>query len=324
MNLNKYPKQRIIDTSRELGMGVGTNLSIDQVLAQAGETERTPAQLGDLFEGKATPAVKTKTNIADILKPPPGKVYMGPAGPGEQLIPEPDTADKLFAGGVDKNDEGLMRMGNLMKQREIMNENMKETKINQQVKDYSKGADDFATFAPALTRLNQSLSKYPPGKDIPGFGETGGMFSMGLSKEGKEMRQDYMAVANGAVYLLSGKQINSEEGKRLAQQFGGSMENGTFSLDKQFTDDQLRKGIQGITRQLQNKLHNTGALLTPEALQEYQSRGGTMLPDFLDPTVAGFDQEEPPAPELPQSAIDAGIDPKDWEHMDEEGRALFQ
>ena len=265
-----------------------------EAMSQALATQKLRNQ-GDIdlqsFKYNNDPSRKA---LADLLNPEGDQTDVTPQGLG----------DRLFKAGLAGSNEEMMRMGLLENQRQYMNEANTSRKINQQVEDYAKAADDYSGFAGSITNFADTLGKYPSGTDIPGLGATGGLPSIVLSDEGKQVRQDYMAVANGIVYLLSGKQINEAEAKRLAQQMGGTVENGTFKITNQFTDDQVRRGIENVSRQIQGKLKNTGALLSPDALDLYTQRGGALPPTFLDEVVAGFG-----APEGTQGAQDGGIPP---------------
>lgn len=214
---------------------------------------------------------------------------MGPHQPGAPAARNPAIGDMLFEAGMRGGNEGMMRMGLLENQRQTMRDMQTERRLNDQVNKYAKEADEFSGFVRSLTNLDETMDIYGPTGDLPGFGLTGGVPSIMLSDEGKQLRQDYKAVQNGIVYLLSGKQINEAEGRRLAEQLGGTIENGTFKITKQFTDDQLRRGVQNVTAQIADKLHNTGAFLSPEALDLYNERGGSVPPTFLDEMLAGFD-----------------------------------
>jgi hypothetical protein len=293
--------QRIADPGRRMATfsaGAKAPYSTDETLAQALLSERDPSEIATLAEGKVRGRVPP--NIPDLLNPP-GEITMGPPAPGERLVPERSMADRLFEAGVQSSNPELMRMGNLAGQREIQNDFRRQQMDNQQVQNYSKATDEISAFVPAITNFNETLKKYPPGTDIPGVGGLDTLLpSIALSPEGRQNRQDFMAVGNGIVYLLSGKQINEAEGRRLAAQMGGTIENGTFELKNQFTDDQMRRGVENVTKQIQSKLKNTGAMLSPSALQEYQARGGTVLPGQLDQIVNGLDQGDAG---IPQEAV---------------------
>lgn len=220
---------------------------------------------------------------------PDGMGVPAPQGVGALLSPGEEAGNKIFQIGAMTGNPKLLALGNTISNQAGNRAMREEGLVQGQVDRYTKAADSYSGFVDALTNMGDDLKKYPAGTDIPGMGETGGIPSIMLSPEGQKVRQDFKAVQNGIVYLLSGKQINNEEGKRLAEQLGGTIENGTFRITKQFTDDQLRRGIENVTRQIQRKLKNTGAHLSPQALERYKEQApGGVLPDYLDEMVNGF------------------------------------
>lgn len=152
-------------------------------------------------------------------------------------------------------------------------------------------------FDEALSVAEAVLTKYPAGKDIPGFGRFDGMLHNALlSTDGQMARSDMQAAANVLLKARSGAAVTDGEAKRFLLEIasGAGM-----------SEVALRNGWKHVRGIFEKQKQNITSGYAPEIHDAYLSRGGTDYRPAKN-TVAA---EPPPPPKglvLPPGATYIG------------------
>lgn len=165
----------------------------------------------------------------------------------------------------------------LMDQKTQAAEDRKEKNLNTETERLSKQFESggLSDLTSAVENANTLLAPYlnQEGTDVPGFGEVAGMLpDLAVSQEGKDLRQAYSSVRNSILKARSGGAVTDGEAARLLQELG----EGTG-----MPDNQVVKGMSNVTTFLRDRIANIQAGYSPEAVQTYEQRGGTVKQDRL-------------------------------------------
>jgi hypothetical protein len=112
------------------------------------------------------------------------------------------------------------------------------------------------------------------GKNIPGYGTMAGMLpTWAVSSEGKSLRQKMAKLFNVELKDRSGAAVIDSELERLKGEFGSGRWN---------DEQQLREGVTNYVRRLKEIANNVVSGSDPEAVEEYQRRGGRNMRQSFD------------------------------------------
>lgn len=161
---------------------------------------------------------------------------------------------------------------------EVAHEKFVNTQTEKMGKQFdSSGVSELLS---AVENANRQLAPFTKeGADVPGFGPMAGMLpDFAVSQEGKDLRQAYASVRNSILKARSGGAVTDGEADRLLQELG----EGTG-----MPDAQVITGMANVTGFLRDRIANIQAGYTPEAVQTYQDRGGTVRLERLGTPKAG-------------------------------------
>lgn len=274
------------------GMQQGRDAYMDRVYKEMVlQSQMQKASQPDLPTGHRWNAEKGEAELIPGVDPSFGKrAPVGMITPYQAFQMQQGTDDRTYR--VQKDEQERQRRA--------------EEKAEKEVDAYSSRVDKDALME-LLTntkRLNDAMGNYQAPddkgnvikKDIPGFGETGFAPEWALSSEGKTMRQNVSGVANVILKARSGGAVTPQEGDRLLNELGVSVDPAGGLKFSTRTDDQLRLGVANVVTALEDKLTNAATSLSPAGRKLYQERGGKALPGFFGQAPvapSGF----PPRPE---------------------------
>lgn len=248
-------------------------------------------------------------------------------GEGPPQMDFEDIANKLGVIGAATGDVSLLNTSSIMADRAARMDSRRTESIDKQITNYAKQTEDLAPLLESTQSLFGNLSSYGLEDDLPGFGATGMAPSWMLSSEGKKLRQDVSSVGNAIIKARSGQAVSNQEAERLANELGYSIQGNVLNPLAHKSDEELRIGIGNIMRQLDAKLKNVGTVLTPEALEEYKSRGGPMSPNMFTEDMLKYGIPATgmgdAASGLPEAAIMDGVSPEEWNFMSPQDKALY-
>ncbi len=175
-------------------------------------------------------------------------------------------------------------------------EEAKKQKLNTDVEQLGKTLSDrgIPELSSSMLSIEKTLKGYD-GQDIPGYGEIAGQLpEFMISDKGKDMRQEVSDMANQVLKARSGLALTEAETARLFKALGvtKNTDDDTFTVNVR-SDDQLRKGIELVGRELAAKMKNVKSTYDPEAIAEYTRRGNSAF-EYLDKGRGGnsFKREE--------------------------------
>jgi hypothetical protein len=157
----------------------------------------------------------------------------------------------------------------------------KQNKLDSQTERYSKTLEStgLSDLTAAAERANQAVAG---DGDIAGYGEmVGALPDWMVSGKGVDTRQEIANLQNAILKARSGGAVTPSEANRFMSELGAGFGRG---------DSNLRKGIANITASLQEKINNSRAGFSPEAVNQYEDRGGNVTKDRLSkflPTANG-------------------------------------
>lgn len=214
----------------------------------------------------------------------------------------------------------LMNQNTLTQQAQAQTDR-KEKQLSEGTANLSKRADEYVNLVAGVRELNSKLAPYvTEGKSIPGVGYGSDISVLGIDvgglaagEEGRANRSLVKNVANELLRAASGQAVTLNEYER---QTLANMTAGRFS-EKDF----LNAYRNVILPKVNEAVSNLGGGFSQEVKDRYRTQGGKV--DFSQPFVAPERQSKLPKASGAASAP-AGVDPKVWNAMTPEEKALWK
>lgn len=265
------------------------------------------------------------------------KMYSDQAARYAQIAQTADTArERIAAQRAQQELFGQMRLMGLQLQADSNNirrdnanfthqlalqnaEDRKTKGLDEGTSKLSKQTDNITNLVAGVRDLNTRLGQYvPQGKSIPGIGYGSNVGALGIDvsgafmgEEGKANRSMVQNVSNELIRAAAGQAVSLNEAER---QVLANMSSGKYN-----ERDFLNAWENVILPKVNEMTANIAGGYSPEIKQRYRDNGGRI--DFNTPFVA-------PTRFKPQagaaSAAPAGIDPKVWNAMTPQERALWK
>lgn len=164
-------------------------------------------------------------------------------------------------------------------------------------------------FGEAANIVAETLTKYKEG-ELPGFGRFGSLVPSAISSEEVQTtRANMQMAANILLKARSGAAVTNSEMNRFLTE---------VAMGKAMSEKALRTGWDNVFRTYGADLNNIMVGVPPEAVQEYEKRGGVDYRKMIKPLskreVQGQVKDGPPQ----------GVTPEEWSAMTPEERGLWK
>ena len=197
----------------------------------------------------------------------------------------------------------------------------KEKGLDEGTSKLSKQAAEVTNLHAGVRELNNRLGQYvTEGKSIPGVGYGSNVGALGvdlsgafMGEEGKANRSMVQNVANELIRAAAGQAVSLNEAER---QVLANMSSGKYS-----ERDFLNAWENVILPKVNEMTANISGGYSPEVKSRYRDNGGRI--DFNTPFVAPT-RAKPQAAPTGAAKAPAGVDPKLWNAMTPEERALWK
>lgn len=141
----------------------------------------------------------------------------------------------------------------------------------------------------ALETVSRIFSQYPPGQDIPGFGQTALLPDVALSPEGVDARQAVIDLGNQIIRMRTGAAMSAQESTRIGNALGLDLSGEVAKPLAWKSDVSLRQAMPKIFNEILSKIKNRESGASPEAVKAYRERGGPVNSDRIAELMRVFD-----------------------------------